>query len=455
MTRPMYSVSIEGDILIASMAVMISLTGSEAAADASIFVAVVIGALLAIIFVLLLVIWSIKRHRSPKLRIESDAPIEKLTASLAGLCLGTPISGNSVEIFENGAFFDIMMETIGSAQRSVHFETFLWKDGKLSTRVADALCERARAGVTVRVLLDATGTQEMGRETERRLRASGCKVTKFHPKRLRNIGVINERDHRKLAVMDGRTALVCGHCIVDCWLGDGQDRDHWRDIGVRLRGPVVHAVQAVFSENWVEETGELFAGDDVFPVLEPAGEVLAHVAHAKPEGSAPAVKILHHAVICCAKKRLWIQNPYFLPEPEAIDAYGRAVARGVDVRVMVPSAEASDMPMVQHAAHRNFEKLLACGVRIFENPKTLLHQKVMTIDGAWCAIGSTNFDDRAFEINDEITIGFLDAALARELEMIFERDLKDCIELQIGPWSGRGVLHKLKDHFFYLFNEQL
>jgi cardiolipin synthase len=211
----------------------------------------------------------------------------------------------------------------------------------------------------------------------------------------------------------------------------------------------------VFSENWVEETGELFVGDDVFPVLEPAGEVLAHVAHTKPEGSAPAVKILHHAVICCAKKRLWIQNPYFLPEPEAIDAYGTAVVRGVDVRVMVPSAEASDMPMVQHAAHRNFEKLLDCGVRIFENSKTLLHQKVMTVDGIWCAIGSTNFDDRAFEINDEITIGFLDAALAHQFEVIFERDLKDCVELKRESWSRRGVFHTLKDHFFYLFHEQL
>ena len=417
--------------------------------------ALVIGLLVATIAVLLLIIWSIKRHRSPHLRIESDEPIEKLVASLAGLCLSTPIEGNSVKILENGAFFDVMMEDIRAAEHSVHFETFLWKEGKLSTRVADALCERARAGVTVRVLLDAIGTKEMGQATEQRLRDSGCKVTKFHPKRLRNIGVVNERDHRKLVVLDGRTALVCGHCIVDCWLGDGQDRDHWRDIAVRLRGPVVQAVQAVFSENWVEETGELFAGDEVFPALEPQGEVLAHVAHAKPEGSAPAVKILHHAVICCAKKRLWIQNPYFLPEPEAVDAYGKAVARGVDVRVMVPSAEASDMPMVQHAAHRNFEKLLACGVRIFENPKTLLHQKVMTVDGVWCAIGSTNFDDRAFEINDEVTIGFLDASLARELEGIFERDFKDCVELQLEPWSGRGVFHTLKDHFFYLFNEQL
>ena len=426
------------------------------AADVSFKVPVAVLVLLVlVIFFLLFVIWSTHRHRDPHLKFDADGDFETLMRSLAGLSFGTPIAGNHVEIFENGAFFDVLLEDIAAAQRSIHFETFLWKEGKLSDRVSQALSERARAGLKVRVLIDATGGKNMGKETERRLVDSGCVVTKFHPRTLPNIGVINQRDHRKIAVIDGRTAFVAGHCIVDCWLGNGQDREHWRDIGVRMRGPAVHAVQSVFSENWVEETGELFAGDDVFPELEREGDVLVHVAHVKPENSAPAVKILHHAVICCAKERLWIQNPYFIPEPEAIDAYGAAVKRGVDVRVMVPSADASDMPMVQHAAHRNFEKLLACGVRIFENPKTLLHQKVMTVDGAWCAIGSTNFDDRAFEINDEVTLGFLDSALAKELEAIFERDLQDCVELDRDSWARRGTLHKLKDHFFYLFNEQL
>ena len=432
------------------------LTELSSLADLSLKIpAAVLALLVAVIFFLLFVIWSMGRHRDPKLEIETDGSLDTLINSLAGLSLGVPIPGNHAEIFENGAFFEALLGDMAHAQRTLHFETFLWKEGALSKRVTAVLVERARAGVTVRVLLDATGCKEVSKETEQRLRDAGCKVTKFHERTLLNVGLINQRDHRKIVVVDGRTAFVAGHCIVDCWLGNGEDRDHWRDIGVRLTGPAVNAVQAVFSENWVEETGELFAGDDVFPEPKRAGEVVVHVAHAKPENSAPAVKILHHAVICCARKRLWIQNPYFIPEPEAIDAYGKAVKRGVDVRVMVPSAEASDMPMVQHAAHRNFGKLLACGVRIFENPKTLLHQKVMTVDGIWCAIGSTNFDDRAFEINDEITLGFLHAGMAKELEQIFERDLKDCVELNRKEWENRGTLHKLKDHFFYLFNEQL
>jgi cardiolipin synthase len=196
-------------------------------------------------------------------------------------------------------------------------------------------------------------------------------------------------------------------------------------------------------------------GDDVFPMLKPEGNITVHAAFVKPEGSAPAVKLLHHAVICCARKRIWIQNPYFIPEPEAIDAFGAAVKRGVDVRVLMPSTSGSDNPIVQHAGHRNFEKLLRCGVRLFEYPHTLLHQKVMTVDGVWCAIGSANFDDRSFEINDEITLGFKDARLAQQLDAIFEKYIPECHEIELERWRKRGLGHKLIDNMYYAFNEIL
>lgn len=359
-------------------------------------------ALFSLIVLLSIVIWSIRRHRDPKLHIECSSPIDELIPSLAGLALGTAVPGNSVEVLENGAFFDVLVERIRSAQMSVHFETFLWKEGALGQRMADALSERARAGKQVRVLLDAEGSKDVGKASVRQMKEAGCRVVFFHEKVWRNIGVLNDRDHRKIIVIDGREAFVGGHCIVDSWLGDAQDSEHVADISVRLRGPIVNSVQAAFSENWAGETGELFLGDDVFPTLEPAGDVLIHAAYVKPESSAPAVKILHHTAICLARKRIWIQNPYFIPEPEAIDAFGEAVSRGVDVRVMMPSTAGSDNPMVQHAGHRNFEKLLRCGVRLFEYPHTLLHQKVMTIDGVWSAVGSSNFDDRSFETNDAL-----------------------------------------------------
>ena len=416
---------------------------------------VVLALLCTVIVVLLLVIYSIKRHRDPNLSIECDSGIDELMPSLAGLSLGTAVDGNTVEIFENGAYFDALLEAIRSARYSLNFETFLWKEGVLGQRVADALSERSRAGVTVRVLLDANGTRKMGKKAEQQMKEAGCKVVKFHHYHLRNIGVLNERDHRKLVVIDGREAFLGGHCIVDSWLGNAEDKEHFADISVRVRGPIVNAVQSAFSENWAGETGELFVGEYVFPQLKPVGDVMIHAAFVKPEGSAPAVKILHHSVICLARKRIWIQNPYFIPEPEAIDAFGAAVKRGVDVRVMMPSTGGSDNPLVQHAGHRNYEKMLRCGMRLFEYPHTLRHQKVMTIDGVWCAIGSSNFDDRSFEINDEITLSIRDAATATQLEEIFERYVPECKEIKLEEWVKRSLGHKLVDNMYYLVNEVL
>jgi cardiolipin synthase len=258
-----------------------------------------------------------------------------------------------------------------------------------------------------------------------------------------------------MVIIDGREAFVGGHCIVDEWLGDAEDGQHYADVSVRLHGPIVHSVQGAFSENWAGTTGELFIGDAVFPELQPAGDALIHAVFLKPENSAPAVKILHHTAICLARKRIWIQNPYFIPEPDAIDAFGQAVKRGVDVRVLMPSASGSDNPMVQHAGHRNFEKLLKCGVRLFEYPHTLLHQKIMTVDGVWSAIGSSNFDDRSFETNDEITLAIKDTALALRLDQVFERYVPRAREIQLEQWRKRGLGHKLKDNAFYLVNELL
>jgi cardiolipin synthase len=417
--------------------------------------AVLATVLFVLVVVLGAIIWSIKRHRDPDLHIEVDYPIDELVPSLAGLTLSTAVDGNSVEVFENGALYDALVEEIAAAKRSVHFETFLWEEGVLAQRVATALAERAFDGVQVRVLLDAIGSKKMGDALERQMKDAGCNVVKFHHHHIRNIGVFHERDHRKIVVLDGRVAFVGGHCIKDQWLGDAEDKEHFADVSVRVRGPIVTNLQGAFSENWAGETGELFLGDDVFPKLGKAGDVTIFAAYAKPERSAPAVKILHHTVICLATKRIWIQNPYFIPEPDAIDAFARAVKRGVDIRVLMPSTGGSDNPMVQHAGHRNFEKLLKAGVRLFEYPHTLLHQKVMTVDGVWCAVGSSNFDDRSFETNDEITLGITDTATTKRLDDIFERYLPRATEIKLETWRKRSLKQKLIDNMYYLINEIL
>jgi cardiolipin synthase A/B len=416
--------------------------------------AVALGSL-AVIVVLVLVIWSIRRHRNPILEFECGEPIENMLPSIAGLSLGAVVQGNRVEILENGRLFDVLIDEIDRAQHSVHFETFLWKDGVLGRRMADAFCRRARAGVQVRLMLDANGSRGIGRAVEDQLKQAGCCFSYFHRTRIRHIGVFNNRTHRKIAIIDGRVAFAGGHCIVDSWLGDAQDKQHFADVSIRLHGPIVGHLQSVFSENWVGHTGEMFVGDGVFPALQPEGSVPMHVASLKPEGSAPAVKILHHALICFANRRLWIQNPYFIPEPEAVKAFAQAVKRGVDVRVMMPSTGGSDNPMVQHAGHFVFEKLLRAGVRLFEYPHTLLHQKVIVVDSIWSSVGSCNFDDRSFEINDEVTLGMLDADIARQLEAIFEKYAPQCREITLDDWNRRGLKHRVIERLAYSVNELL
>ncbi|HUP96694.1 MAG TPA: phospholipase D-like domain-containing protein [Usitatibacter sp.] len=414
-----------------------------------------LAVVVVIIVVLGLVIWSVRTHRDPNFKIECDVGIDSLMPSLSGITLGTAVGGNSVEILENGKFWDVLVEHIGKAKHSIHYETFLWSEGKLGKRMAKALAERARAGLDVRVMLDDNGSKNIGKDERETMEKAGARVVMFHKKSLRNIGVMNDRTHRKMLVIDGREAFVGGHCVVDSWLGDAEDHKHFGDVSVRVRGPIVHSIQGAFSENWAGETGELFAGPGVFPPLKPAGELEMHLVYAKPENSAPAVKILHHAAICLARKRIWIQNPYFIPEPDAIDAMGEAVKRGVDIRVLMPSTSGSDNPMVQHAGHRNFEKLMRKGVRLFEYPHTLLHQKVMTVDGIYSIVGSCNFDDRSFETNDEVTVGILDEATAKKLDAIFEKYVPRAQEIDVEQWAKRSIGHKIKDLAAYSINELL
>ncbi|WP_167784592.1 phospholipase D-like domain-containing protein [Ramlibacter rhizophilus] len=414
-----------------------------------------IGVALGAAVVPAVMLWSARRHRSPVLDLPHDAPIGQLLPSLAGIGLGTPIVGNDAEVLENGAFFDALLERIGRARRSVHLETFLWEHGELSDRVTEALCERARAGVEVRVLLDSAGARWLGHIVPRRLRESRCELAYFHRAAIRNLGVLSDRDHRKIVVVDGEEAFVGGHCITDRWLGDAEDGRHYADVSLRLRGPIVHNVQAAFCENWCASTRTILVGEHIFPHLAPAGPLRMHAMYAKPSGSAPAVKVVHHAALCLARERIWIQNPYFIPKAEAIDALARAVARGVDVRVLMPSSGSTDKEFVQHAAHRNFQQLLSIGVRLFEYPHTLLHQKIMTIDRQWFAIGSSNFDDRSFDTNDEIMIGVMDAALTARMDGIFEKYAARAREIRLGAWERRGLLHKLQDRAVYQFNEVL
>jgi cardiolipin synthase len=415
----------------------------------------VLGLMALTIILLLLILWSVKRRRRPHLALE-PTHLDDLVPSIAGLTQGTCVGGNRVELIQDGALWDRVFADIAAARETINYETFLCKEGELTHRMAEALAAKAREkGVQVRVLLDGSGGKKFGKAGLQMMKDAGVKVHKYHPIVLSNLGLLNNRDHRKIFVIDGRIAYVGGHCLTDNWLGEAQDKQHFRDITARVEGRVVAQVQSAFAENWIEETGEVPGGTNFFPELEDAGDMDAHAVWLSPSGSPSTLKLLHYMLIRMAKKSLTIQNPYFLPDPDARKALLEAVQRGVEVRIMIPAAEASDSALVQHASHHHFGTLLKGGVRLFDYNRTLLHQKVLVVDGKCSSIGSTNFDDRSFEINDEISLVVWDEGIARELEETFTRDLEHATERHFEEWKNRPALHKLRDFASFVFNEQL
>lgn len=404
---------------------------------------------------LLIILWSVKRRRRPHLELQSEDGLEDLIPSIAGLTQGTICTGNRVELIQNGEFWERVFRDLDAAKLTINYETFLAKKGKLTERMTAMLMKKAAEGVEVRMMLDGSGGKHYPKEDIQALRDAGVKVGKYHALELRNLGIINNRDHRKIFVIDGKIGYVGGHCLVDNWLGDAEDKQHFRDISARVEGPVAAQLQSAFAENWIEETGEVIGGERFFPALCDTGEMKAHVVWTSPTGSPSTVKLLHYMAIHAARKSITIQNPYFLPDPDARKALLDAVKRGVEVRIMIPADHATDSPLVQHASHHHYGTLLKGGVRLFDYQRTLLHQKVMVIDRCWASVGSTNFDDRSFEVNDEVSLVVYDKQIAQELEETFTRDLEHATEVHFHPWKNRPVPHKLRDFFSFLFKEQL
>ena len=413
-----------------------------------------IGVMLALV-TLTLLFWSVKRKPDVKLKVTNPGELRALLPSLAGLTQSSLDPGNRVEIIQNGAFFQAIFRDIETATQSIHLESYIWYDSSVARQLAKMLSMKARQGVEVRILVDGSGGRQLKGDVKEMLVKSGAQVRHFHPVRFSNLGRINNRDHRKLVIIDGRIGYIGGHGIADEWTGNGEDKDHWRDTALRVIGPSVNRMQGAFAENWVEEGGSIVAGQKYFPPLPPAGPSLAHVAYTSPTGGVSSVQILYYLAIKAARREIIIQNPYLLPDDEAIEALEEAVQRGVDVKIMVPSDDATDSPVVQHASHHHFGTLLKRGVKIWEFEKTLLHQKVIIVDGVWSSVGSTNFDDRSFDLNDEINIGVLDPAIAAQLRAAFDADLRHAKQRSFEEWQNRGLWHKFVDGLAYLGRSQL
>jgi cardiolipin synthase A/B len=405
---------------------------------------------------LTVLLWSAERGTNPHLNVKNVGDFSALLPSMVGLTGSNLESGNQVQLLENGdQFFPLLLRDIAGAKQSVHIESYIWWKGEICDRLAHALAAKAKEGVEVRLLIDASGGHKMEKELAKLMLDSGVRLVRFHPPTLANLGRLNNRDHRKEAIIDGRIGYIGGYGFAEEWTGHGQDKDHWRDAGLRVEGPIVNRMQGAFSENWIEETGEIMAGEKYFPHLSAAGPTQAHLAYTSPTGGVSSVQVLYYLAIKAARREIIIQNPYLLPDDDAMQALGEAVKRGVEVKIMVPATNATDSPIVQHASHYRYGLLLQKGIRIWEYKKTLLHQKVIIVDGVWACVGSTNFDRRALQLNDEVSMGVLDAGLASQLKAVFADDLKFCEERHFDEWQHRGIWHKAEDGLAYLASSQL
>jgi cardiolipin synthase len=369
---------------------------------------------------------------------------------------GSPMSeGNRVTILKNGIeIFPAMLAAIRDAKRTINLEFYIYWDGEIGRKFAEALAEKARAGVTVKVILDAVGSAQMSQSLVDFMARNGIDMEWYHPLRWYTISTVNHRTHRKLLVVDGRIGFSGGVGIADDWLGDADSKNHWRDTVARVEGPVVTQMQSAFMDNWVKSRGELLTGLDYFPTLAVAGPHLTQVLKSSPTEGSSTVKLLYIISIVSAVKSIYISNAYFVPDADTTRALEGAVRRGVDVRVIVPG-EFTDVPIARQASRWHYERLLGRGIRIFEYQPTMMHAKTMVVDGAWSTIGSSNFDDRSFRLNDEVNINIYNDGLAAEMETMFHADLARCEEVTLRKWFRRGWLDKTKEKLAGVFRPQL
>lgn len=419
--------------------------------EVPIWVLVTMGLAIALLGLML---WTNLRERNFRVKVPDIDSFEEALPSIAGMTRAIVLEGNHAELFHNGdGFFPRLLQAIAEAKETIHYETYVWWKGDICRQVAEAFSARAREGIEVRLMLDAVGSFQMDKALLAMMKEAGVKVARYHPIRILDLGQLNKRTHRKLAIFDGRTAFIFGHGIAKEWTGNGEDKDNWRDTGVRLRGPIVNAAQSVFAQHWVEETQEVLVGERYFPHLGPEGEMRMHMLAGAPLGGISDLELMFKLAIASAQKELLIQNPYFIPDEESCKLLQKAVQRGVDVRVMFPGP-VTDSALVKHAGHHHFEDLLKRGIRLFEHQKTMIHQKIMVIDGQWSHVGSTNLDDRSFDINEEAGVGIVDEGIAAQLKAAFEADAKSCVELKTETWD-RSLWHRMIDGACYLLSGQI
>jgi cardiolipin synthase A/B len=373
-----------------------------------------------------------------------------------GVLLGPAIvSGNEVLSLQNGdEIFPAMLTAIGAARRTITFETYIYWSGTIGKQFADALVERARAGIAVHVMLDWLGSAKMSLSLLNEMRAGGIEVERYHALRWYSLGRLNNRTHRKVLIVDGKLGFTGGVGIADQWTGHAQDPAHWRDMHFRVMGPVVGQMQAAFLDNWIKATGRVLHGDAYFPQLDAVGQRDMQMFMSSPAGGSASMRLMYLTAITASTGSIDIQAAYFVPDSLMIDELTRACARGVRIRILVPDQHI-DSESVRIASKRTWGPLLDSGVEIYLYEPTMLHCKMLIFDKHMVSVGSTNFDMRSFELNDEASLNVYDTEFALQMTQVFERDLIGAKLYSARQWAKRPWTEKFTERVLIPLRSQL
>ena len=363
---------------------------------------------------------------------------------------------NRVEVLTDGdRFYEAELEAIAQAKHSVNVEAYIFQKGEIARRFVAALAERARGGVRVNLVIDAIGSFATRRRFFQELLDAGGRVCWYHPIRWYTLPRINNRTHRELIIVDGEIGFIGGAGIADHWYKSRRRHARWRDTMFRIHGPAVTALQATFAENWLESSGELLTEPDYFPYSDSGGDAVAMVVNSSPTvGASTRARMLFQALLAAAQKSIHITTPYFLPDRSARDEMVRAMKeRGVEVKIVTPGSH-SDHLLTRTSSRRLYGKLLENGACVFEYQPAMIHAKIMIIDGLWSVVGSTNFDNRSFGLNDEVNLAACDETLAARLEVDFARDISDSREITYELWRRRSLVERSQEWLGWLLERQ-
>jgi cardiolipin synthase len=364
---------------------------------------------------------------------------------LEGL-LGVPATeGNRVEALRNGdEIFPAMLDAIRAAERTIDLLSYIYWTGDVARQFGEACRDRARAGVRVRILLDAVGAKPMADELIEELTAAGVLVEWFRPPATWKVWETNHRTHRKVLVCDESVAFIGGVGIAKPWEGNARNAREWRDTHFRVRGPAVDGLRAAFASNWAETGQPLFTDVDRFPDQPRPGDAVVQVVRGEGETGWTDIWTVYRTLIEVAQRRLRITTAYFVPGPMLQESLMAAARRGVQVEILVPGRH-MDKPLVRLNGQDAYDRLLEAGVRIYQYRRTMLHAKVITVDEVASFVGSANFDRRSSTLNEEANLLVLDEPLAAELDRHFEDDRAGSREIDLERWRGRPKLHKLAE----------